>query len=544
MKMKAFIVSFLLVLLAVPVMSYAATVTVSQSGADTGTVMKGRTFNIQVSGLSGSGSVNLIDLPSGFSSEEGTSKSFSEGTASVTWTTAEISQTQNDVKIKANVIITGSPTTAESSSFDVVIPPSISLSVSPTSYSNIVSGSGKAFNLNIQNTGGTSAKSVAIIVSGAGASIQSGCDTISSVSASGSSSITCTVSFSSSGTATFTATPSNADSKSDYVSITVQSVDSPDGGSTPPSTSPGGGAPPPLPPAAGDEEDDNVTTQKQGKPEQEKVTASNKPKLVPGVGLRNNEKLQAALEKVLGKGNMNQNAIQNMLRLSASITANIETQRNLEATDASSKVTTRMKYNGKNKAKNFVIYEKIPKSFAESTDNITVNTNGQVEIVEKDPEYAIIFSELSPDQTIEISYTVNQKVDASVIDAMTSEVYAESIEDPQVDAEPTTTTETPEKQKTSPIVILSIVLALVAVAAYIFAKKRQKQNATKRFVPAHIRKTEPIKQATQKTDNTTKNPLTPDSETKTEKETDNTTKHPLTPDSKTDTEKEKESPSS
>ncbi len=478
MKTKAFIVSFLLVLLAVPVMSYAATVTVSQSGADTGTVMKGRTFNIQVSGLSGSGSVNLIDLPSGFSTEEGTSKSFSEGTASVTWTTAEISQTQSDVKIKASIQITGSPSTAESSSFDVVLPPSISLSVTPTSYSNIAAGSGKVFNLDIPNTGGTSAKSVALTVLGGGASIQSGCDTISSVSAGGSSSLTCTVSFTSSATATFTATPSNADSKSDTVTITVHQ---PASGETPssPGTSPGGA--PGLPPA---EEDENVTTEKQkkDKPKEEKVTASNRPDIVPGVGLRNNTKLQAAIEKVLAKGKMSENARQNMLRLSAAITAEIATERNFEATNESSKITTKMKYNGKKKAKNFIVYEKIPKSFAESADEITVNTNGRVEIVENDPEYAIVFSELNPGQSIDISYTVNKKVDASVIDAMATEVYAESIEDTPIPAgEPPVII--PEDKGISPVLVFIIILVLVAVAGYIIVKKRQKKQEPSRPGP-------------------------------------------------------------
>ncbi len=488
MKTKAFIVSFLLVLLAVPVMSYAAAVTVSQSGADTGTVMKGRTFNIQVSGLSGSGSVNLIDMPSGFSTEEGTSKSFSEGTASVTWTTAQISQTQSDVKIKASIQITGSPSTAESSSFDVVLPPSISLSVTPTSYSNVAAGSGKVFSLDIPNTGGTSAKSVALTVSGGGASIQSGCDTISSVSAGGSSSLTCTVSFTSSATATFTATPSNADSKSDTVSINVPQAASGETPSTSPSTGPG--AAPPAPPA---EEDENVTTQNQKKQDKpEKVTASNRPDIVPGVGLRNNLKLQAAIEKVLAKGKMSENARQNMLRLSEVITSEIATERNFEATDESSKITTKMKYNGNKKVKNFIVYEKIPKSFAESTDKITVNTQGKVEIVEKDPEYAIVFSELNPGQSIDISYTVNKKVDASVIDAMATEVYAESIEDtPIPTGEPPVII--PEDKGISPVLIFIIILVLAAIAGYIITKKQKKREP---FRPTPVQQPEEEKPET------------------------------------------------
>ncbi len=422
--------------------------------------------------------------------------------------------------------------TYSSSTVATLSPLEITASFDSSSVSKTTSESAFYVTLTVSNAGSTAVNNVEVTETTSTGLLSS--KTITSIPAQSSQSVSWSLTPSVVGAGTYSITTRakapTTDATTDSMTLTITAASTGDdtpGDTSSPSSGPSGA--PGLPPAA--EEEDNVTTQKEkkDKPDQEKVTASNRPKLVPGVGLRNNEKLQAALEKVLGRRNMNQNAIQNMLRLSASITANIETQRNLEATDTSSKVTTRMKYNGKNKAKNFVIYEKIPKSFAESTDNITVNTNGQVEIVEEDPEYAIIFSELNPDQTIEISYTVNQKVDASVIDAMTSEVYAESIEEPPVDAEPTTT-EQPEDKKTSPLLILAIVLALVAVAAYIFIKKRQKQSAPKRFVPAPIRQPE--------------NPKSPGRETDTAKETGNTTKNPLTPNSETVNTKEKESPSS
>ncbi len=384
--------------------------------------------------------------------------------------------------------------TYSSSTVATLSPLEITASFDSSSVSKTTSESAFYVTLTVSNAGSTAVSNMEVTETTSTGLLSS--KTITSIPAQSSQSVSWSLTPSSVGTGTYSITArakaptTDATTDSMTLTITAGSTGSDDtpGDTSSPGSGPGGA--PPLPPTT--EEEDNVTTQKQKeKPDQEKVTASNRPNLVPGVGLRNNEKLQNALKNGLGWKKMSENAVQNMERLSASITANIETQRNLEATDTSSKVTTRMKYNGNGKVKNFIIYEKIPKSFAESTDDITVNTNGQVEIVEKDPEYAIIFSELNPDQTIEVSYTVNQKVDASVIDAMTSEVYAESIEEPPVDAEPTTTTtEEPEDKKTSLIVILSIVLALVAVAAYLFVKKRQKQNAPKRFVPAPIRQPE------------------------------------------------------
>ena len=231
------ILGFLLALVMVP-LSIAATLTVSQSGADSGTVIKGQTFTITVSDLSGSGTVNLIDTPSGFSSEEGTSKSFSEGTSSVTWTTAKISQIQNNIRMKASISVAGSPSTAESELFNIVLPPSISLEVTPSTAS-VDEDSTYTVTLNIQNSGGTSAKSVAFSVSGTGMSIYSGCSSVSSISAGGSTSVICKIKASTAGNSipvTFTAAPSNCESKTDSMTVTVQAS----GGTT--DEGPGGSA--------------------------------------------------------------------------------------------------------------------------------------------------------------------------------------------------------------------------------------------------------------------------------------------------------------
>jgi len=412
MIVKNKILVLILISLVLIIPAKAATVSITQSGADTGTVMKGVPFTITVSGLSGSGTVSLIDLPTGFSTEEGTSKSFSEGTTSVTWTTARISTIQTNVKIKASISTTGSPSTAESSSFDVVLPPSISLSVSPSSVT-VNQGSTYTVTLNVQNSGGTSAKSISFSVSPSSMHISNGCSPISSISPEGSSSVTCTILASTAGTqtVTFTASPSNADSKSDFITVTVQSTGGSEqeeqqrdgGGGT------GGAVTPPV---------------KKAK------NATKKLSLVPGVGLRNNTKLQAALEKVLGIGKMSEQAIENLLRLSESITSNLEATRNFKVEQNKSKLELKIKYKGKKKAKNFIVYDSVPKTFANSSDLITVTApKATVEIVEKDPEYAFVYPEVSEGDELTITYEVDGEKDASLINETSAEFYAESFEE-------------------------------------------------------------------------------------------------------------------
>ena len=159
--------------------AFAATCTISQSGADSGTVMQGLPFTVEVSGLSGSGKVDIILPSSGFSLSEDTSKSFSSGTSSVSWTTVQANDILAGQTISATITVAGSPTTVtcNPNPFDVVSQPFISATISPSSVS-VAKGSTFDVNLNIQNTGGTTARGVTISVSGTGMTKVS--DTLSS----------------------------------------------------------------------------------------------------------------------------------------------------------------------------------------------------------------------------------------------------------------------------------------------------------------------------------------------------------------------------
>jgi hypothetical protein len=144
----------------------------------------------------------------------------------------------------------------------------------------------------------------------------------------------------------------------------------------------------------------------------------------PGVGLRDNEKLQAAIEKVLAMGKMSDQAKAHLMALSQAISADIEVSRHLTSDNGTSKFTTRLKYKGQKKFTNFIVYENIPKDFSLTADVITVNAgNGRVEVVEADPEFAIFFDKLLPGDDLTITYTVDYEVPESVIDDVRTEVY-------------------------------------------------------------------------------------------------------------------------
>ncbi len=396
--------------------SATLTVSVSQFGADSGSVMQGESFTVTVSGLTGSGSVTLTTLQNSsvFSSSENSTKTYSEGTTSVSWTTVIADQKLSAQTISAVSAVPYSDS-GTSSSFDIKLPPSIVTTVTPSSYSN-PSGS-NIIEMNIQNWGETTAQSVAVnltLPSGATLTSGSSTQTISTIAGGEGGSgenvgLSWTVSFSgvSTSSITITTSPSNADSATDTISITVT------GGGTPAGDSLGGGSP-------GGGPGSITPTQR---------NESRRPVLVPGVGLRNNLKLQAAIEKVLAKGNMDQEAFQNLMRLSQSITSNISVARSIRAFNGTTTLTSSFRHNGAEIIKNLVVYEKVPKAFAANAANITVTALGAsgYETVETDPEYVFTYPELSPGQEVSISYSIRKEVNTTLIDQFQTELYAESM---------------------------------------------------------------------------------------------------------------------
>jgi hypothetical protein len=412
-KILGVILGILLVFSLIPIIQAAVSVSISQAGADSNTVMKGKAFTVTVSGLSGSGTVTLIDLPTGISPiGESISKSFS--TSSISWTTVTASQKISNVKIKVSVSVAGSPSTAESSLFDVILPPSIVASSTPASFSN-PTGS-ETISLNVQNWGETIAKSVTATISlPAGVSLSSGYTATQNVGdisgGAGGSGESKSVSWKldfinpSSSNIQISITPSNADSKSLTIPITITAVEEE------------------VPSAVGVGVGIGIVPAKI-------KNATRRPSLVPGVELINNTKLQSALEKVLGIAKLSQQAIDNLLKISQSITQDIDVIREFKAEANKSKLSMRMEYKGDMKITNFIVYDLVPKGFAEHADNITVTAPGaKVEIVEPDPEYAFLYPELNPDQVITITYETSGEKDPDLINETRTEVYAESLEE-------------------------------------------------------------------------------------------------------------------
>jgi len=218
-----FILMILLLLVLLPSLVLAdVSVSITQSGADPGSVIAERTFTISGSDLDENCNSATIDLSEcGVCSiSENETKTISGST--VSWTTLTAS-TANSQKITVSISGTCEPDSGYVT-FDAKTAPSLTASVDPTSTS-VTQGSTFSLSLNIQNNGETTAKFGSITVSPSDFSISSGCSP-SDILGEQSSGLSCTIAASASattGTRTLSIliSPTNADSVTKTVSVTV-----------------------------------------------------------------------------------------------------------------------------------------------------------------------------------------------------------------------------------------------------------------------------------------------------------------------------------
>ncbi|MCD6414338.1 MAG: hypothetical protein J7L23_01775 [Candidatus Diapherotrites archaeon] len=152
-------------------------------------------------------------------------------------------------------------------------------------------------------------------------------------------------------------------------------------------------------------------------------------------------------------------------------------------------------YTGSDNLSNLVIILKVPKSFAASSDDISVSTDGTVTVLEKDPAYAIQFSNITKDSSFSVIFDVNDGVNLTDV--------KEDLDSPEVLAEPAIATQDKqenvalpgevtnntsgniEKRATLPatglvliggvavtVVALSLVMIVAIIAVYFYVKKR------------------------------------------------------------------------
>jgi hypothetical protein len=158
------------------------------------------------------------------------------------------------------------------------------------------------------------------------------------------------------------------------------------------------------------------------------ANVSSRPELVPGIGIINNTKLQEAIENVLDKGNLSESAKNNLLRLSESITAQTSATRNMTYSGGKTRLQTKLRYAGTKRARNFMVYEKLPKVFASRASDVTIICPGaSVSVVEEDPAWLITYPDVEPGEEMLITYETAGAKASTVPNLTQTEIYAETL---------------------------------------------------------------------------------------------------------------------
>lgn len=91
---------------------------------------------------------------------------------------------------------------------------------------------------------------------------------------------------------------------------------------------------------------------------------------------------------------------------------------------SSSKLTITVIYIGESSVSNFIIFDKVPKIFAQSVDDLVINTNVEKSVVETDPSIAFYAPVMRKFDQIVIEYTVSHGVNPSCVNESETLVFS------------------------------------------------------------------------------------------------------------------------
>jgi len=152
--------------------------------------------------------------------------------------------------------------------------------------------------------------------------------------------------------------------------------------------------------------------------------------LAPGSAIETNSNVKQASQKALKLPTLDTIKIRGFVETSRLIVNDFYAVKHLQTSNSESRLVTSFEYVGDVKINNFIVYDKIPKAFASSADQITVYApkTATYEIVNNDPEFLFVYNQLLPKDQVIISYTTGHLVDLELINDTETEIYGENTE--------------------------------------------------------------------------------------------------------------------
>ena len=99
---------------------------------------------------------------------------------------------------------------------------------------------------------------------------------------------------------------------------------------------------------------------------------------------------------------------------SAEVSKSIKSSKRLEINEDKSELSVKIEYTGEKNINKLYIYDEVDKRFAENADQIEVITNANITIIQADPIFMFTFENVKMNESQEIKYSVNKKVDLKI----------------------------------------------------------------------------------------------------------------------------------
>ncbi|MAH43259.1 hypothetical protein CL614_06120 [archaeon] len=114
---------------------------------------------------------------------------------------------------------------------------------------------------------------------------------------------------------------------------------------------------------------------------------------------------------------LSNSSITDAISSSTSMQNKIEYTRVLDITSAGvSKITLSLRNKGTSDYTNFFVFDALPKEYATHSNKVTTGSTGIKRIVLNDPEFMFLYDKIQPNQTITITYSVDQYANVSLDD--------------------------------------------------------------------------------------------------------------------------------
>jgi len=165
------------------------------------------------------------------------------------------------------------------------------------------------------------------------------------------------------------------------------------------------------------------------------------------------ENLSSILEKHIGKIDINR-----LKKTTNELINNITIRREL-VIGSKSFLTTNIKYIGKEKIKNLIIYDNVSKLFSVNASEIKIFSDIKPIVLEEDPVFLFIYQNISQNDTIFIRYSVEKEVKKDVLNETKTILFLEDF----------------KKDEDTKIILISSIIILIAfiIISYLIISKQK-----------------------------------------------------------------------